>query len=103
MFEKILESCERLFEGRNVGISLVGEDGASTWAPTTVRIGRRSSDTSRFRSARSPASGAAILQRRVVHYPDVEAADVPEYARRGARISATSRSSLRRCCGKVEA
>ncbi len=31
-------------------------------------------------------NGTAILQRRVIHYPDIEAEGVPDYARRGSRI-----------------
>ena len=33
VFDKILESCERLFVGQHVGINLVGEDGAVHLGP----------------------------------------------------------------------
>ena len=86
VFEKILESCERLFAGRNVGIALVGEDGL-------IRVnayhGLGLQDPEQhFPVPLTEASGAgsAILLRRVMHYPDTEADDVPEYARQGSRI-----------------
>jgi signal transduction histidine kinase len=87
VFEKILESCQRLFAGRNVGINIVGDDGK-------VHIGAYKGFGRAELEAYFPVplsmesgSGAAIVQRQVVHYPDSEAADVPEYARRGARIA----------------
>jgi len=87
VFDKILESCQRLFAGRNVGINVVGDDGK-------VHIGAYKGFGRAELEAHFPVplsmesgSGAAILQRQVVHYPDSEAADVPEYARRGGRIA----------------
>jgi GAF domain-containing protein len=93
VFEKILESCQRLFAGRNVGINVVGDD-------NTVHIGAYKGFGRAELEAHFPVplsadsgSGAAILNRQVVHYPDCEAPEVPEYARRGGRI-AGSRSVL---------
>ncbi len=86
VFEKILHSCERLFEGRSVGIALVGEDGL---IHVSAYHGPGLQDPEQhFPVPLTEASGAgsAILLRRVMHYPDTEADDVPEYARRGARI-----------------
>ncbi len=88
VFDKILESCERLFEGRNVGISLVGEDGAVHLAayhgPNRDELERHFP----VPLSEESGSGTAILQRRVLHYPDVlGATSVPAYMRRGARIS----------------
>ena len=88
VFDKILESCERLFEGRFAGVGLVGQDGA-------VHLGAYHGPGREALEEHFPVplseesgSGVAILQRRVIHYPDVEGgADVPEYMRRGARIS----------------
>jgi len=87
VFEKILESCQRLFAGRNVGINVVGDDGK-------VQIGAYKGFGREELEKHFPVplslesgSGAAILQRQVVHYPDCEAPDVPEYARRGGRIA----------------
>ncbi len=86
VFEKLLESSERLFEARNVGITLVGEDGA---VHLTAYHGPQREELMRhFPVPLSEASGngQAILRRRVMHYPDSQAPDVPEYARRGTRI-----------------
>jgi signal transduction histidine kinase len=88
VFDKILESCERLFEGRNAGIALVGDDGAvhlgAFHGPGREALERHFP----FPLSEESGSGAAILQRRVMHYPDVEGGtDVPEYMRRGARIA----------------
>ena len=86
VFEKILESCQRLFAGRNVGINVVGDDGK-------VHIGAYKGFGRAELEAHFPVplsmesgSGAAIVQRQVVHYPDCDAAGIPEYARRGAHI-----------------
>jgi GAF domain-containing protein len=87
VFEIILRSCERLFAGLNVGINVVGEDGRVHIA---AYHGRGREELERhFPVPLSDASGsgAAILQRAVVHYPDVEAQGVPDYARRGGKIA----------------
>jgi signal transduction histidine kinase len=86
VFDKILESCERLFEGRSVGISLVGEDSAVHLA--AYHGANRDELDRHFPVPLSEASGAgaAILQRRVMHYPDVGASSVPEILSRGCRI-----------------
>ncbi|HEU4922404.1 MAG TPA: GAF domain-containing protein, partial [Burkholderiales bacterium] len=87
VFENILESCQRLFAGRNVGINVVGDDGR-------VHIGAYKGHGRAELEAHFPVplsmesgSGAAIVQRQVIHYPDCDAAGVPEYARRGAHIA----------------
>jgi GAF domain-containing protein/anti-sigma regulatory factor (Ser/Thr protein kinase) len=80
VFEKILESCERLFVGKTVGVSLVGEDGL---IHVVAYHGPHAQGFS-VPLTEASASGSAILQRRVMHYPDVEAPGVPDYARRGS-------------------
>jgi signal transduction histidine kinase len=87
VFDKILESCQRVFAGRNVGINVVGDDGK-------VHIGAYKGYGRAELDAHFPVplsmesgSGAAILQRRVVHYPDIEAPEAPEYARRGSHLA----------------
>jgi signal transduction histidine kinase len=87
VFNKILESCKRLFAGLNVGINVVGEDGqihvAAFSGPARDALERV------FPVPLGPesGSGAAILKREVLHYPDIELADVPEVARRGSRAA----------------
>jgi hypothetical protein len=49
VFEKILESCERLFAGHVGQINMVDDEGWSGWRPTTVR-----SKETAARSFRSP-------------------------------------------------
>ena len=88
VFEKILESSERLFEGLNVGVCLVGEDGAVHLA--AYQGPNREELHSYFPVPLSDESGSgrAILQQCVVHYPDVEGGvDVPEYTRRGSKFT----------------
>jgi signal transduction histidine kinase len=84
VFDKILESCQRLFEGRHVWINLVGEDAAVHLAAY------KGVDRDAFESiyplplTRESGSGTAILERRVAHYPDVaHGADVPVHTRSG--------------------
>jgi signal transduction histidine kinase len=86
VFEKILDSCQRLFAGRNVGINIVGDDGK-------VHIGAYKGEGRTALETYFPVplsmesgSGAAILLREVVHYPDCDAPDVPAYARRSGRV-----------------
>jgi PAS domain S-box-containing protein len=84
VFDKIIESCERLFSGRIVGLNLVGPDGL-------IRIGAfhgegraRLEEVFPLPVSRESASGLAIVERRIVHYPDIESGEgVPEPARQG--------------------
>ncbi|MGE5128484.1 MAG: GAF domain-containing protein [Sphingomonadaceae bacterium] len=84
VFDKILESCARLFGGRYVGITLVGEDGM-------VHGGAyRGPSEKEFRNIfpvplnNDSGTGRAILERRVLHYPDLHASGVPAAVRRGS-------------------
>jgi GAF domain-containing protein/anti-sigma regulatory factor (Ser/Thr protein kinase) len=86
VFEIILRSCERLFAGLNVGINVVGDDGAVHIAAYHGR-GRAELERLPVPLSEASGSGAAILRRTVVHYPDVEAPGVPDYARRGGAIA----------------
>jgi len=93
VFERIAESCRRLFDGSVVGINLVGEDGL-------IHVGHYDGPNQEaFRKlfpsplSRDSSTGLAILERRVVHYPDVmNGPDVPEYTRRSS--AATGERSL---------
>ncbi len=93
VFEKILESCERLFAGKVVGINVLGSDGM-------IHLGAykgpgREAFEKIFPLAldRNSGSGLCIVERRVVHVPDSEAEDVPELARAGNRARG-NRASL---------
>ena len=84
VFDKILESCRRLFNGRQIGINLLGDDGLIHFAAydgpgreAFLRLGP-------FPSGNASGSGAAIAQRRVMHYPDAQhGPEVPPATRRG--------------------
>jgi len=86
VFDKILESCERLFEGRTIGINLVGDDGQ-------IRLGAFHGSGREALETIWPApvddqtgTGNAILQRSIVHYPDVERGDaLSERTRRACK------------------
>jgi len=90
VFEKILESCERIFDGKNMGISLVGEDGKLHVG--AYRGPRKEEFEALFPMPldESSGTGTAILRKQAMHYPDVEGgADVPEYVRRASVTSKT--------------
>jgi signal transduction histidine kinase/putative methionine-R-sulfoxide reductase with GAF domain len=86
VFDKILESCQRLFAGTIVGLNLVREDGM-------LHIGAyQGAHRAEFERifpipvTTASGSGLAILERRVVYYPDTEhGAEVPERTRQGCR------------------
>jgi len=86
VFDKILQSCERLFAGKLVGVNLVGEDGL-------IRLGAYHGPRREELEQVFPlpvdctsGSGLAIVERRVMHYPDAEdASEVPDATRRGSR------------------
>jgi signal transduction histidine kinase/CheY-like chemotaxis protein/putative methionine-R-sulfoxide reductase with GAF domain len=72
VFAKILDSCERLFCGRLIGINLVGPDGM-------IHLGAFNGPGREGLERIFPLavdersdSGMAIVQRRVVHHPDVD-------------------------------
>ncbi|HVJ13540.1 MAG TPA: GAF domain-containing protein [Burkholderiales bacterium] len=90
VFEKILDSCARLFAGTFLGINVVGPDGL-------LRIAAfRGPGREQFEKVwprpvdRTTGSGEAILEGRVMHYPDVALA--PEGARKG--MTATGSKSM---------
>jgi signal transduction histidine kinase len=86
VFDKILESCERLFAGKVAGINLVEEDGL---IHLQAYHGPGREDLERVFPLPvdiSSGSGAAVHTRTVVHYPDVENGEgVPEQTRRGCK------------------
>jgi len=88
VFEVILESCERLFKGRHVGITLVGEDGLAHIGAYHGPAAQTFREMYPLPINRETGTGLAIIERRTLHYPDAEGgAEVPESVRRGARIT----------------
>ncbi len=71
VFDKILASCNRLFSGHDVGINVVGEDGADP--PCGLRRAQKGGAGAHFPVPLSAESGSglAILERKVLHYPDI--------------------------------
>ena len=88
VFDKILDSCERLFDGLHMGISLVGGDGAVHLVAQHGPAPNREAFERTFPVPLSLESGtgSAILTRQVMHYPDVEhGPDVPAYVQRSSK------------------
>ncbi|HWZ70258.1 MAG TPA: GAF domain-containing protein [Casimicrobiaceae bacterium] len=89
VFDKIVQSCERLFAGKQVGITLVGDDGllhlGAYHGPGQDVFERLMSS---LRADDATATGRAIQTRTVQHFPDIEhGPDVPEGARIGGRAT----------------
>jgi len=84
VFDKILTSCEHLFAGRLVGVTLVGDDGQ---IHIVAYHGPGREELDRIFPApidMETGTGVAILERRALHWPDVEhGSDVPLRMRRG--------------------
>ena len=84
VFDKIIESCQRLFAGRIVGLNLVGDDGL-------IHLGAyHGAGRENFERIfplpldASSGSGLAIVEARVVHYPDAQQGEeVPPATRQG--------------------
>jgi signal transduction histidine kinase len=84
VFDVILESCQRLFAGHNVGLMLLRDDGMLDIA---AYVGPGSDELRRlFPRPLGPDVGAglAILERRTLQFPDLEAEGVPAVLRAGA-------------------
>src|SRR5687768_14883667 len=84
VFDKILDSCERLFAGRIVGLNVMGKDGM---LHIGAYHGAHRDEFARIFPipiTRESGSGLAIVERRVVHYADAQdGAEVPERTRTG--------------------
>jgi GAF domain-containing protein/CheY-like chemotaxis protein len=82
VFDAIVRSCVRLFDGSTVGINLVRSDGIlyrvadNNAGAQCLALGPLSSEM---------ATGLAVVEKRVLHYPDTEAPDVPPLTRARAR------------------
>jgi GAF domain-containing protein/HAMP domain-containing protein len=89
VFDVILTSCQRLFDGHTVGITLLREDGM-------LDVGANAGDDYEELKrlfpqplGRDTASGIAILDRTLTVYPDIESGDMPERSRDGCRSMGT--------------
>jgi len=86
VFEKIVESCERIFATNRVGLNLIGPDGlvhAGAYGnfPAAEKLRRENFP----HPTPGSATGAVISVGRPIQYPDaLSDPDVPQYARRGA-------------------
>jgi GAF domain-containing protein/HAMP domain-containing protein len=88
VFEVILQSCQRLFAGETVGVTLVRDDGMLDI------VGRGPGFDELKKMFPQPlthdtASGTAILERKVMVYPDIDTADMPAKSRDGCRVIGT--------------
>src|SRR5687767_9751781 len=85
VFNKILESCQRLFEGNLVGVTLATADNMVALA---AYEGEYKEETARMYPmplSRESGTGCAILDRKVVHYPDVNEGTAPPRVVQGSR------------------
>ncbi|MEO5817044.1 MAG: GAF domain-containing protein, partial [Gemmatimonadaceae bacterium] len=88
VFEKIIESCQRLFVGNHAVISLLRDDGqifhAAIGGETRMK---EYLDRAFPRPVEDSYQGYSIRKQRVVHYPDIQnGANVPQVMRDSARI-----------------
>jgi GAF domain-containing protein len=83
VFDKILSSCEHLFAGRIVGINVVGEDGLNRLAGYHGAGREEIERTFPAPIDAQTGTGIAIMQRNIVHLPDIDGgAAVPPITRR---------------------
>ncbi len=88
VFEKIVESCERIFATSRIGLNLIGPDGlvhAGAYGkfPGAEKLRRENFP----HPVPGSATEAAISAGRPIQYPDaLSDSDVPQYGRRAAKI-----------------
>ncbi|HTP94280.1 MAG TPA: GAF domain-containing protein [Burkholderiales bacterium] len=86
VFDKILESCQRLFAGRIVGLNLMREDGMLHLGAYHGANRPEFKRTFPYPANTDSGSGLSIVERRVVHFPDAEHGEnVPPKTRQGCR------------------
>ena len=85
VFDKITESCERLFAGDLVGVSLVTPDNTIMLGAYLGPDAERLAAVYPLQLSHESGSGAAILDAEVKHYPDVAAPGVPQGVLAGCR------------------
>jgi signal transduction histidine kinase len=85
VFDKILDSCQRLFEGHLVGVTLVEQDGL---VHLQAYKGEKSDVLAQIYPmplSRESGTGCAILDQRVVHFDVTEAGGAPPQVIKGAQ------------------
>jgi signal transduction histidine kinase len=81
VFEKIMHSCQHLFDSTDQGITLLGDDGR-LYLGANLGPAREEVEKLFPRPIEGSATELAIRERRVIHYPDVlNGVDVPEIQR----------------------
>ncbi len=86
VFDKILESCQRLFEGNLVGVTLATEDGK---VELEAYQGEHREEMARIYPmplSRESGTGCAILDQKVVHFADVKDGSAPPQVVKGASV-----------------
>ncbi len=85
VFDVILQSCQRLFAGDIVGVMLVRDD---NMLDIGAYAGQGFDDLKEIfpRPLADTASGQAIVEQRVIAYPDVDAPETPALTRELGRI-----------------
>ena len=90
VFERIAQSCKRLFEGAFVSVNLVDEDGLVQLEYYDGEHRDRLSTVFPAPLDRRSSTGVAILDKRIVSYTDAQTeSDVPDYTRRSAEAAGT--------------
>jgi signal transduction histidine kinase len=84
VFDVILQSCQRLFAGETVGMTLLRDDGMLDIGAYSGPGGDELRKIYPQPLSRESASGIAVLDHRVLSYPDVDASDMPQTSRDGA-------------------
>src|SRR5262249_32206687 len=95
VFDKILESCERLFEGHHVGMTLLGDDNLVRLGGYRGPGGEEFAKVFPYRLGLDSATGTSILERRLIHFANVQTDDgVPERMRASSYLTNTKSQVL---------
>ncbi len=90
VFDKIVESCHRLFTGHTVGVTVIRDDGM---LDVVANAGSGFDELKKIFPqplTRDTASGLAILDRKMMVYPDVDYGDMPAASREGCHAMGTA-------------
>jgi signal transduction histidine kinase len=86
VFDKILESCQRLFKGNLVGVTLATADNR---VELVAYEGEQREEMARIYPlplSRESGTGWAILDQKVVHFPDVTQSTAPPQVVKGSQV-----------------